>query len=113
MKFPPLIGFPWKPRSCRGSPSSSPRSMVSEAREHGTSWLWRRAVNGSGLVAQSIAWEQTRYRSSRKCVISAGGTVLRYGQFYVPCRSSRDRVGFFAITDGDPSHDRTGEIGRA
>ena len=32
--------------------------------------------------------------------------MLRYGQFCAPCRSSRDRVGFFAITDGDPSPDR-------
>lgn len=43
------------------------------------------AVNASGFVAQSIAWgEGPVVEAQENAVISAGGTVLRYGQFYGP-----------------------------
>src|SRR4051812_30251903 len=43
------------------------------------------AANASGFVAQSIAWGSGPViEAHEKAVISAGGTVLRYGQFYGP-----------------------------
>ena len=43
------------------------------------------AVNASGFVAQSIAWGSGPViEAHENAVISAGGTVLRYGQFYGP-----------------------------
>ena len=48
-----------------------------------------RAVNASGFVAQSIAWRSGPgtgpvLDAHEQAVISAGGTVLRYGLFYGP-----------------------------
>jgi hypothetical protein len=44
-----------------------------------------RAVNASGFVAQSIAWDGGPVIAAHEnSVISAGGTVLRYGRFYGP-----------------------------
>lgn len=48
-----------------------------------------RAANASGFVAQSIAWRGGPgtgpvVDAHEDAVVSAGGTVLRYGQFYGP-----------------------------
>ena len=44
-----------------------------------------RAANASGFVAQSVAFfSDAVIEAHEKGVISAGGTVLRYGQFYGP-----------------------------
>jgi NAD(P)H-binding len=40
------------------------------------------AVNASGFIAQSIAWGDGE--AHENAVVAAGGTVLRYGQFYGP-----------------------------
>jgi uncharacterized protein YbjT (DUF2867 family) len=43
------------------------------------------AVNASGFIAQSIAWgDGPVIEAHENAVIAAGGTVLRYGQFYGP-----------------------------
>jgi len=43
------------------------------------------AVNAPGFIAQSIAWGSGPViEAHENAVISAGGTVLRYGQFYGP-----------------------------
>jgi hypothetical protein len=43
------------------------------------------AVNASGFIAQSIAWDGGPIiEAHENAVISAGGTVLRYGRFYGP-----------------------------
>jgi len=43
------------------------------------------AAKGSGFLAQSIAWGKGPViEAHENGVISAGGTVLRYGQFYGP-----------------------------
>jgi hypothetical protein len=43
------------------------------------------AVNASGFLAQSIAWgDGPVIEAHESAVISGGGTVLRYGQFYGP-----------------------------
>jgi uncharacterized protein YbjT (DUF2867 family) len=83
------------------------------------------AVNASGFIAQSIAWgDGPVIEAHENAVIAAGGTVLRYGQFYGPGTyyendppspprihiddAARRTVPFFAgprgiftITDGD------------
>jgi hypothetical protein len=84
------------------------------------------AVDASGFVAQSIAWGSGPViEAHENAVISAGGTVLRYGQFYGPGTyyendppppprihvddAARRTIpflagprGIFVITDGDP-----------
>jgi hypothetical protein len=84
------------------------------------------AVNASGFIAQSIAWGSGPIiEAHENAVISAGGTVLRYGQFYGPgtyyendpppaprihiddaARRTMPFLagprGVFAITDGEP-----------
>jgi nucleoside-diphosphate-sugar epimerase len=86
-----------------------------------------RAVNASGFVAQSIAWEGGPVvEAHENAVISAGGTVLRYGRFYGPGTYYENDLppaprlhiddaarrtmlflqgpgGVFAITDDDPA----------
>ena len=43
------------------------------------------ALNASGFIAQSIAWGiGPIIEAHENAVVSAGGTVLRYGQFYGP-----------------------------
>jgi uncharacterized protein YbjT (DUF2867 family) len=43
------------------------------------------AVNASGFIAQSIAWDGGPViEAHENAVISAGGTVLRYGRLYGP-----------------------------
>jgi hypothetical protein len=43
------------------------------------------AVNASGFIAQSIAWDGGPViKAHENAVILAGGTVLRYGRFYGP-----------------------------
>ena len=50
------------------------------------------AVNASGFVAQSIAWDGGPViEAHENAVISAGGTVLRYGRFYGPGTYYRER----------------------
>ena len=84
------------------------------------------AANASGFVAQSIAWGVGPViEAHENAVTSAGGTILRYGQFYGPgtyyendpppaprihiddaARRTMPFLvgprGVFAITDGDP-----------
>jgi hypothetical protein len=104
------------------SPSSSPRPIVSEARDLAAA----QAVKASGFIAQSIAWgSEPVIEAHENAVTSAGGTVLRYGQFYGPgtyyendlppaprihvdaaarrtMRFLAGPRGIFAITDDDP-----------
>ena len=85
------------------------------------------AVNASGFIAQSIAWDGGPViEAHENAVLSAGGTVLRYGRFYGPGtyyendlppapRLHIDAVarrtmpffagprGIFTITDDDPA----------
>jgi hypothetical protein len=43
------------------------------------------AANASGFIAQSIAWgSDPVLEAHENSVVSAGGTILRYGQFYGP-----------------------------
>jgi hypothetical protein len=43
------------------------------------------AVNASGFIAQSIAWDGGPVvKAHEEAVISAGGAILRYGRFYGP-----------------------------
>ena len=50
------------------------------------------AANASGFVAQSIAWDGGPViEAHENAVISAGGTVLRYGRFYGPGTYYRER----------------------
>jgi hypothetical protein len=95
------------------------------------------AADVSGFVAQSIAWgSDPILEAHENSVISAGGTILRYGHFYgpgtyyendppPPPRIHIDEAarrtmlfltgprGIFAVTDDDPSHDWASKIGRA
>jgi len=62
-------------------------ASTDRARSEGTRNLLAaaQAVNASGFIAQSIAWgEGPVVEAQENAVISAGGTVLRYGQFYGP-----------------------------
>jgi nucleoside-diphosphate-sugar epimerase len=62
-------------------------AATDRARSEGTRNLLAaaRAVNASGFVAQSIAWDGGPViEAHENAVISAGGTVLRYGRFYGP-----------------------------
>jgi hypothetical protein len=85
-----------------------------------------KAVNAAGFIAQSIAWgDGPVIEAHENAVISAGGTVLRYGRFHGPGTyyendpppAPRIHVdaaarrtmpflagprGIFAITDDDP-----------
>jgi nucleoside-diphosphate-sugar epimerase len=85
------------------------------------------AVNASGFIAQSIAWDGGPViEAHENAVISAGGTVLRYGRFYGPGTYYENDLppaprlhiddatrrtmpflagprGIFAITDDDPA----------
>jgi uncharacterized protein YbjT (DUF2867 family) len=63
------------------------RSANNRVRSEGTQILLTaaKAVNASGFVAQSIAWGSGPIIEAHEGgVIAAGGTVLRYGQFYGP-----------------------------
>jgi len=63
------------------------RSANNRVRSEGTQILLTaaKAVNASGFVAQSIAWGSGPIIEAHEGgVIGAGGTVLRYGQFYGP-----------------------------
>lgn len=62
-------------------------SANNRVRSEGTRNLLAAAqmVNASGFVAQSIAWGGGPViEAHENAVIAAGGTVLRYGQFYGP-----------------------------
>lgn len=63
------------------------RAANGRVRSEGTRHLLAAAqvINASGFVAQSIAWDGGPVvEAHEKAVIAAGGTVLRYGQFYGP-----------------------------
>lgn len=62
-------------------------ASTDRARSEGTRNLLAaaQAVNASGFIAQSIAWEGGPViEAHENAVLSAGGTVLRYGRFYGP-----------------------------
>src|SRR3954453_15591919 len=118
------------------SPSSSPRLIESEAKEHGTSWLRRRrsalqvsspkvllgvgapfsnlkGMGGSQLAAPYCATGSSTdpvpiMRTTRRLPLGFTSTTLHDA----PCRSSWDRVGPLLSPIATPSHDWTSEIER-
>jgi uncharacterized protein YbjT (DUF2867 family) len=62
-------------------------AATSRVRSEGTRNLLAaaQAVNASGFIAQSIAWGgDPALEAHENAVVSAGGTILRYGYFYGP-----------------------------